>query len=95
MKNMTGMDVYEAAKDVKGLAGEINGDFLGLADVRDLENLKREAERFLTIIKDALTSAKSLDAMNKPTAFMPTGSWVKARRSRFSNRNPHDGGWTV
>ena len=67
------------------LANEIVGTLTGDAD----------AQRVGKIWQDALTSAKSLDAMNKPTAFMPTGSWVMARRRGMGNRNPGNGGWTV
>lgn len=66
------------------LAKEIVGTLTGDAET---QRVNAEWERLLL-------SAKSLDAMNKPAAFFPTGSWVKARRSgRSVNRG--DGGWTV
>lgn len=66
------------------LANEIVGSLTGNA----------EADRVGKMWKDAMVSAKSLDAMNKPTAFMPTGSWVRSRRTN-TGRNPGNGGWTV
>lgn len=41
----------------------------------------------------AVADAKSLDAMNRPTAFMPEGTWTQSRRR--SNRNSGHGGWTA
>lgn len=42
----------------------------------------------------ALTRARSDDAMNKPTAFMPTGSWVNARRGNFNRGHNRGGSWS-
>lgn len=36
--------------------------------------------------------ARSLDAMNKPTAFLPEGSWNSARRGRMGSRRMENGG---
>jgi hypothetical protein len=51
------------------LAQEIVGNLTG-ADSRRAEKA----------FKDAKLEARSLDAMNKPTVFMPAGSWSSARR---------------
>lgn len=66
------------------LAKEIVGGLTGDAD---------EA-RVMRHWDEMLKSAKSLDAMNRPTAFFPTGSWVRSRRQRV-DRNPGNGGWSV
>lgn len=42
-----------------------------------------------------LKSAKSLDAMNKPTKFMPMGSWERSRFSRGGDATRRAGGWQI
>lgn len=66
------------------LAKEIVGSLTGNAEE---QRVNREWEALAK-------SARSLDAMNKPTAFFPTGSWVRARRQGMV-RNPGKGGWSV
>lgn len=56
------------------LANEIAGSLTGSDPVKVEKALTR-----------ALKSARSLDAMNRPTAFMPTGSWASARQGRSSS----------
>lgn len=44
-------------------------------------------DRIKKALKDARIDARSKDAMNQPTKFPPTGSWVNARMtSRLNNR---------
>ncbi|API59520.1 hypothetical protein BSL82_09525 [Tardibacter chloracetimidivorans] len=53
------------------------------------ENLTQSETKLQSVEKKfstALKSARSLDAMNKPTAFMPVGSWAGSRSGRFSHR---------
>lgn len=53
------------------------------------ENLTQSETKLQSVEKKfstALKSARSLDAMNKPTAFMPVGSWVGSMSGRFSHR---------
>lgn len=53
------------------------------------ENLTQSETKLDSVEKKfstALKSARSLDAMNKPTAFMPVGSWAGSRSGRFSHR---------
>lgn len=57
------------------LAQEIVGNLTG-ADAENVERAFRKAER----------RALSSDAMKKPTAFMPRGSWASARGGRISDR---------
>jgi hypothetical protein len=42
------------------------------------DGLERDAEVWLT-------KAKSTDAMDEPTKFLPEGSWTRARRGRGNN----------
>lgn len=49
-----------------------------------LERVERDFER-------TLTSARSLDAMNKPTQFMPVGSWEAARYGNRQRRSLWNG----
>ncbi len=69
----------------KYLAKEVVGSLTGDADEK----------RVWSMWDEAMKSAKSLDAMNKPTAFMPTGSWVRSRRQGMSRQTPGNGGWSV
>lgn len=49
-----------------------------------VDGIKRDA-------KKALTEARSRDAMNQPTKFLPQGAWVKSRRGNsYSNRSYRD-----
>lgn len=43
------------------------------------------------IMKHRLMDAKSKDAMEQPTKFLPRGSWASAR-NRYGARNTYDGG---
>lgn len=60
-------------------------------------NLTQGENKILLVekaFKQALRSAKSLDAMNKPTQFLPQGSWSRARGGNRSS-NPGNGGWSA
>lgn len=64
------------------LAQEIVGNLTGA----DSQNVAR-------VYKDSKTNALSQDAMNKPTAFTPSGSWSSARRGGSSNRSRWSGSY--
>lgn len=60
-------------------------------------NLTQGENRILKVekaFKDALKSAKSLDAMNKPTKMLPEGSWARSRRGN-STASRLPGGWAI
>lgn len=60
--------------------------YLALEIVHNLTGKEGNAEKVQKVFSDRLLKAKSFDAMNKPTVFLPTGSWVSARRGG-SNRD--------
>jgi hypothetical protein len=45
----------------------------------------------LGLMKEALTEARSRDAMSDPTAFLPQGGWSKARGGRSGSRRDRGG----
>jgi hypothetical protein len=60
-------------------------------------NLTQGEDRVMIVEKafnKALKSAKSLDAMNKPTMFLPEGSWSRSRRGN-NNATRRGGGWAL
>lgn len=66
------------------LANEIVGN------ITQSDSLPDKVEK---VFDKALRSAKSLDAMNRPTAFLPTGSWVNSRQGNSSRRGRNDPGY--
>lgn len=50
-------------------------------------------ERLEKLQKKLLLKAKSLNAMQKPTAFPPSGSWSTARLGGWGRTNRGGGGW--
>lgn len=68
------------------LAFEIVGNLTqGESDISRVDKIRTRA----------LTRARSNDAMNKPTAFTPTGRWIGARRGNINRGHNRGGGWSV
>lgn len=64
--------------------------YLAVEICENLTQSESKLEKVERGFRKALSSARSLDAMNKPTAMLPTGSWQAARsggaRSRWNGR---------
>lgn len=54
--------------------------YLAVEICTSLTQSETKLQKVEKALEQALLSAKSLDAMNKPTMFMPQGSWTSARR---------------
>lgn len=60
--------------------------YLASRVIRRLTQDKAEWKTMLQVVKIRLRDAKSGDAMESPTMFPPTGSWVRARLGRNGGR---------
>jgi len=59
--------------------------------VGSITGAKTDRNDLLKLAKMRLQTAASTDAMEGPTEFPPTGSWVRSRRGRFNSRRDDRG----
>lgn len=57
-----------------------------------ITNSSGMVQKCLYLQRDALKRAKSRDAMDEGVKLLPSGSWSRSRRGRYSTESPGDGG---
>ena len=62
--------------------------YLASEIIHKLSAATTKAEDVMKLAKDRLGTAKSLDAMDEATKFLPPGNWRQSRRGRRSGRQP-------
>lgn len=72
--------------------GQYVSAHMALKILVSLTQNKTSQEKLERRVKKLLAKAKSLDAMNQPTAFPPTGRWVRSRNRGLSTQNPSRSG---